>query len=94
VCDAFLRAKAHQLPYSMSNSVSTAALELIFFYVWRFAIDSFGNKKYYVSFINDYNKFTWIYLLRHRSEVLQFFKEFQSLVELMFSHKIITMQTD
>jgi hypothetical protein len=41
-----------------------------------FTIDSFGNKKYYVSFIDDFSKFTWIYLLRHRSEVFHFFKEF------------------
>ena len=26
-------------------------------------------EKYYVSFIDDRNKFTWIYLLKHKSEV-------------------------
>jgi hypothetical protein len=51
-------------------------------------------KKYYVSFIDDYSKFTWIYLLRHKSEVFQFFKEFQSLVERLLNRKIIAMQTD
>jgi hypothetical protein len=29
---------------------------------------------YYVSFIDDFNKFTWIYLIRHKSEV--FFRNF------------------
>jgi hypothetical protein len=38
--------------------------------------------------------FSWIDLLRHKSEVFKFFKEFQALVERMFDHKTITMQTD
>jgi hypothetical protein len=62
--------------------------------VWGPAIDSFSNKKYYVSFIDDFSKFAWIYLLRHRSEVFHSFKEFQCLVERMFNHKIISMQID
>lgn len=60
VCDACQRAKAHQLPFPISASRSTAPLELIFSDVWGPAIDSFGGKKYYVSFIDDYSKFTWI----------------------------------
>jgi hypothetical protein len=94
VCDACLRAKAHQLPYPKSTSQSAAPLDLVFFDVWGPAIDSFCNKRYYVNFIDDYSKFTWIYLLRHKSEVFQFFKEFQSLVERLLNRKIIAMQTD
>lgn len=45
VCDACLRAKAHQLPYPKSTSQSAAPLDLVFSDVWGPAIDSFGNKK-------------------------------------------------
>jgi hypothetical protein len=45
-------------------------------------------------FIDDYSKFTWIYLHCHKSEVFQRFHDFQNLVERMFSRKIIAMQTD
>jgi len=47
-----------------------------------------------VSFIDDYSKFTWIYLLKHKSEVFQRFREFQSFVERKFDRKIIAMQSD
>jgi len=47
-----------------------------------------------VSFIDDYSKFVWVYLLRHKSEVFQRFKDFQNLVERQFGKKIQTMQTD
>jgi hypothetical protein len=64
ICDVCLCSKVCQLPYSHSSSQSSAHLDLIFSNVWGSTIDSFGRKKYYVSFIDDYNKFTWIYLLR------------------------------
>jgi histone deacetylase 1/2 len=51
-------------------------------------------KKYYVSFIDDYSKFTWIYLLRYKSEVFKYFQEFQTLVERLFNRKILAMQSD
>jgi hypothetical protein len=47
-----------------------------------------------VSFIDDYSKFTWIYLLRHKSEVFQHFRDFQNLVERQFDRKILAIQTD
>jgi hypothetical protein len=58
VCDAFQMAKSHQLPYPKSTSVSTSPLELVFSDVWGPASESFGRFKYYVSFIDDYRKFT------------------------------------
>jgi hypothetical protein len=94
VCDACMKAKAHQLPYPVSTSRASAPLELIFSDVWGPAINSFGDKNYYVSFIGDFSKFTWIYLLRHKYEVFKYFQEFQRLVERMFNRKIIAMQTD
>jgi hypothetical protein len=47
-----------------------------------------------VSFIDDFSKFTWIYLIRHKSEVFQKFHDFQSMVERQFSKKILAIQTD
>jgi transposase InsO family protein len=57
-------------------------------------IHSFCRKIYYVSFIDDYSRFIWIYLLHRKSEVFQYFFEFQYLVEHMFNHIIITVQSD
>jgi histone deacetylase 1/2 len=87
-------AKSHQLPYQKSSSQSTFPLELVFSDVWGPACDSFGRNKYYVSFIDDYSKFVWVYLLKHKSEVFQRFHEFQNLVERQFNRKILALQSD
>ena len=94
VCDACLQAKSHQLPYPKSVSESSFPLQLIFSDVWGPAPKSVGHYQYYVSFIDDFSKFTWIFLLKNRSDVYQVFLDFQKLVERQFNRKIMTMQTD
>jgi histone deacetylase 1/2 len=94
VCDPCQKAKSHQLPYPISTSVSTVPLEQIFSDVWDPAPASVNKHPYYVSFINDFSKFTWIYLIKKRSDVYQVFLNFQKLVERKFGRKIITIQTD
>lgn len=94
VCDACQQGKSHQLPYPKSSSISKSPLELVFSDVWGHAPESVGRKRYYVSFIDDFSKFTWIYFLKHKSEVFQKFQEFQTLVERLFDRKILAMQTD
>jgi hypothetical protein len=68
VCDACQQAKNHQLMYPKSTSVSSHPLELVYFDVWGLAPESVGRFKYYVRFIDDFSKFTCIYL-KHKSEV-------------------------
>ena len=93
-CDACQQGKSHQLSYLKSTSVSTSPLDLVFSDVWGPAPTSVGRFNYFVSFIDDYSKFTWIYLLRYKSEVFQCFHDFQSLVERQFNRKNRAMQTD
>jgi hypothetical protein len=91
VYDACQQGKCHQLPYPVSTSISKAPLELIFYDVWGPACDSIERYKSYVIFIDDYSKFTWIFLLKHKFEV---FQKFQNHVEKLFNKKILTVQSD
>jgi hypothetical protein len=81
-------------PIPLSMSVSTVPLELVFSDVWGPAPESVGRKKYYVSFIDDFSKFVWIYTLKHKSDVFEKFHEFYALIERLFDRKILAMQTD
>lgn len=72
--------------------MSTYPLELVFSNIW--GATSVGRYKYYVSFIDNFSKFTWIYLLRFKSEFFEKFKEFQNMVERLFDRKIVAVQSD
>jgi hypothetical protein len=62
VCDACEQAKSHHLSYLISTSTFKAPSVLIFSDVWGPTYDSIGRYKYYVTFIDNFSKFTWIYL--------------------------------
>jgi hypothetical protein len=66
ICDAYQLAKSHHLPYPKSTSLLSHPLKLIYSDVWSPTPKSVGRFKYYVSFIDDFSKFTWIYLLKHK----------------------------
>lgn len=42
---------------------------------------SLGGVKYFVTFINDFNKKVWIYLLKDKSKTFEAFKEIKKKVE-------------
>jgi len=49
---------------------------------------------YYVTFIDDYSRKSWIYCLKAKDEVLSKFKEFKAVVENHSEKKIKTLRSD
>ena len=49
---------------------------------------------YYVSFIDDFSRNTWIYFLRKKYEVFSKFKEFKALLENQLENKIKVLRLD
>uniref|UniRef100_A0A803P8J1 Integrase catalytic domain-containing protein n=1 Tax=Cannabis sativa TaxID=3483 RepID=A0A803P8J1_CANSA len=50
--------------------------------------------RYYISFVDAYSRYTWIYMLRTRDEALPTFTKFKTQVELQLGHQIKTLQSD
>ena len=49
--------------------------------------------EYYVTFIDDYSRKTWIYFLKNKSEVFGKFKELKALIENSSNKSIKTLRT-
>ena len=94
VCDACQQGKSHQLPFSISHHVTTAPLELIYSDVWGPAETSVSGHSYYVSFLDAYSRFTWLYLIKRKNDVFEVFRQFQAHVERLLGHKIKYVQSD
>jgi hypothetical protein len=58
------------------------------------SVPSLGKYVYYVSFIDDFSRNTWIYFLRKKYEVFDRFKEFKALVENQTEKRIKVLRTD
>jgi transposase InsO family protein len=89
------RAKCISLPFCDSVSVTSKPLELVHSDVWGPApITACNGTRYYVSFIDDFTRFTWIYLLKYKSQVLSSFIHFRNLMENLLNTRIKIVRTD
>jgi histone deacetylase 1/2 len=73
VCDACQQGKSHQLPFPLSTRVTKHPLEIIYSDVWGPAQVSVSGHRFYVSFVDAYSRFTWLYLIKHKSDVYDVF---------------------
>jgi hypothetical protein len=81
--------RRNRVIFPSCDTRSKGSLELIHSDVFRpMLIPSLGKSLYYVSFIDDFSKNTWIYFIRNKFEVCDKFKEFKALVENQTEKKI------
>jgi hypothetical protein len=55
---------------------------------------SFFGCKYFLTFIDDFSRRTWVYFLKLKSEVFDKFLAYKALVEKQFGHQIQKLRTD
>ncbi|KAE8696580.1 putative disease resistance protein [Hibiscus syriacus] len=95
VCSACMQGKSHKLPFCKSFTQYNEPFQLVFSDVWGPApVCSTEGFLYYVSFVDVCSRYTWMYLLKRKSEVTQCFLDFAKLVEVQFGYKIKALQTD
>ena len=82
-------------PFHKSETRSKEILDLIHSDVCGFMSDkSLGGHIYYVTFIHDHSRNTYLYLLKTKDEVFDKFKEFRSEVETLTKRKIKTIRSE
>ena len=81
--------KQPALPFNTSESISTDIFDLIHSDVWEpSSVSSIGGSQYFVIFVDDYSRYSWIFNMKHRSELLQAYSNFAKMVETQFSKRI------
>jgi hypothetical protein len=94
-CEHCLYGKQNRVRFPSGAMRAEGILQLVHSDVFGpVSVPSLGKSVYYVSFIDDFSRKTWIYFLRKKFEVFDRFKEFKALVENQTEKRIKVLRTD
>jgi hypothetical protein len=94
-CTACPQAKGHQLPFPVSISTICQPLDLVYSDVWGPSPTlSMNGNRYYVSFIDAFSRYTWVFPIQSKSDVQPTFLKFQVMIERFLNTKIKSVQID
>ncbi|MCO5549447.1 hypothetical protein L7F22_002918 [Adiantum nelumboides] len=96
VCEGCVLGKMHRFAFSQDGSVrATRKLQLVHSDVCGpMRTPSVGNSIYFVTFIDDFSRFCWVYPLKAKSDVFAIFQHYVSMVENETGCKVQTLRTD
>ncbi|WVY95447.1 hypothetical protein V8G54_034535 [Vigna mungo] len=82
-CESCILGKHHRDLFVIGKSVrAKKPLELIHTDICEpVEVESVGNKRYFLLFVDNYSRKIWVYFLKEKSEAFKKFKEFKVLVE-------------
>ncbi|MCO5608578.1 hypothetical protein L7F22_062790 [Adiantum nelumboides] len=96
VCEGCVLGKMHRFAFSQDGSVRvTRKLQLVHSDVCGpMRTSSVGNSLYFVTFIDDFSRFCWVYPLKAKSHVFAIFQHYVSMVENETGCKVQILRTD
>ena len=94
-CEPCLMGKMTKTPFSGTMERATDLLEIIHTNVCGpMSVEARGGYRYFLTFTDDLSRYGYIYLMKHKSETFEKFKEFQSEVENHRNKKIKFLRSD
>ena len=57
-------------------------------------IKNISGARWFVSFVDDHTRISWVFPIKEKSEVSQIFKNFSNMVHIQFQRKIQILRTD
>jgi transposase InsO family protein len=96
ICEGCIFGKQHRESFPVGKSYrEKAPLEIVHSDICGpMQTPSIGGSTYFLTFIDDFSRKTWIYFLKHKSDALGCFQQFKSLVEKQSGYYIKCLRTD
>jgi hypothetical protein len=94
-CDVCFYAKQKRLPFSLSSHVSKNNFDLVHMDIWGpLSVPSMLGYKYFLTIVDDKSRFTWIYLMKLKSEASSHIKAFCNMIKTQFETNIKCIRSD
>ena len=94
-CETCILAKSHRASFPLYLNKKDTPFALIHLDVWGPSpITTVNGFKWFVLFVDDCTRMTWLYLLKHKDEVLGVFKSFHAMVQTQFSAKVQVLRSN
>lgn len=88
-------AKQKRLSFPFVNHVSEHTFDLVHCDVWGpFSTKTHVGHSYFLTLVDDCSRYTWVYLLKHKNEVLHVIPHFFKMIETQFSKRIKVFRSD
>ena len=95
LCQHCLFGKQSKQKFKTGKHTSKGILDYIHSDVWGPSpTTSYGGSSYFVSFIDDFSRKVWVYMLKKKFDVFTIFKQFRALVENITGRTIKCLRTD
>ena len=94
-CESCLLGKMTKSPFSGHGERAADLLGLVHTDVCGpMSTQAMGGFSYFITFIDDRSRFGYVYLMKHKSEAFEKFKEYKNEVEKQTKHSIKTLRSD
>lgn len=94
-CESCIGGKQHRSPFDSSERQTEDLLELVHSDVCgKISDKSIGGAQYFLTFTDDKSRYSWVYIIKTKDQVFQYFLEWKALVEKATKRKIRTLRTD
>ena len=94
-CESCLEGQMTKMSFTKKGYRAKDPIELIHLDVCSLMnVKAIGGFEYFIPFIDDYLRYGYLYLMRHKCEALEKFKEYKVEVENLLSKKIKIFQSD
>ena len=94
-CEIYPLLKQKQLSFNSSNHLASNCFDLVHCDIWGpFNTATYNGKRYFLTLGDDHSRFTWVYLLTHKSDASTCITNFFTMVETQHDRRIKQFRSD
>ena len=94
-CSICPQARQTRIPFPISNSKADANFDLVHMDVWGpYKLPTHNGKRYFLTLVDDHSRWTWVFLLALKSDVIVVLKQFLSMIKTQFGNIVKVFRSD